>query len=155
MTLRKLLLTIAGALGLLGSFLPWYSFSFFGRYTVNAFQMSVLYIVLAILMILASIVAILLAVLKEEQIKKIVKVKDNVNLTMAVGIVMAVITAVAFIALKSESQGFGGSSWGIWLMAIASAATIVLSVLKRKELDKVVIKTATGTKSDTKKTTKK
>lgn len=157
MTLKKLLLVISGAVGILGSFLPWYkaSVSFFGysqSTSMNAFQMSALYIILAILMILASVAVILLAALDEKQIKKMVKIKDALKTTMIVGIVMAVITLIAFIAIQSEAKGFGGVSWGIWLMILASVATIVLSALKNKELDKVVAGKGSETKkSETKK----
>ena len=101
--------------------------------------MGALYIILAILMILASAATILLATIDEKKIKKMIKIKDALKTTMIMGIAMAVITLIAFIAIQSESQGMGGVSWGIWLMILASAATIVLSVMKNKELDKVVV----------------
>ena len=148
MTLRKLLLIIAGALGVLGSFLPWYSISvsFFGysqSTSANAFQMSALYIILAILMILCSAAVILLATLDEKKIKQMVKVKDIAKARMIVGIVMAVLTLIAFIAIQSETKGAGGVSWGIWMMILASAGTIVLSVLKNEALEKAVAGGAT------------
>lgn len=146
LTLKKLLLIIAGAIGVVAAFLPWYkiSVSFFGyssSTSANAFELGgILYKISAILAILAFVAVILSAVIDEKKIKKLVKIKDVAKTTMIVGIVMAAVTVINFIALQSESKniGAGGASWGIWLMAIASVATIVLSVLKNKELDKVI-----------------
>ena len=140
MTLRKLLLILSGTLAIVGSFLPWYKVSLFGySQSANAFQMTALYIVLAILTIVCGAVVIILSAMKEKQIKKMVKIKNASKITMFVGIAMAIIAAIAFIALKSESQGFGNVSWGIWFMLIAAAATICLPVLKAEQLEKVVL----------------
>ena len=74
---------------------------------------------------------------------------------MIVGIVMAAITVVAYIAMKGDSSGLGSSSWGIWLMAVAGVGTIVLSVIKNDALEKVVTGTKPAEKKAEKKTEKK
>ena len=158
MTLKRLLLIIAGAVAVLGSFLPWYKISMFGySQSSNAFQMGALYIILSILMIIAAAVVIVLSAVKEKQIQKIVKIKDAMKAVLIVGITMAVISMIAFIAIQSESKGFGGASWGIWLMILASAGTIVLAAMKVEQLDKVVIGEAEkpAKKAPTKKSSKK
>ena len=158
MTLKKLLLIIAGAIGLVGAFLPWYSFSisFMGyssSLSENAFGLGGwLYILLAILTMLASAALIVLATVPEKKIKSIVpKIKDLAKMPLILGIVMAASAVIAFIAIQSQAKGVGGVSWGVWMIGIAGAATIVLSVLKNKELDKVIA----GAKPATKKTEKK
>lgn len=158
MTLKKLLLIIAGAIGFLGSFLPWYSFSisFMGyssSTSANAFSLGGwLYVLLAILTMLASAALIVLATVPEKKIKSMVpKIKDLAKMPMILGIAMAAFAVIAFIAIQSQANGVGGVSWGVWLIGIAGAATIVLSVLKNKELDKVIA----GAKPATKKTEKK
>jgi len=157
MTLKKLLLTVAGALGVIGTFLPWWKISFLGiSQSANPFQMEkAIYVILAILMMVVSVVAILLSALPEKTIKGIVKVKDIMKVTMIVGIVMAAITVVAYIAMKGDSSGLGSSSWGIWLMAVAGVGTIVLSVIKNDALEKVVTGTKPAEKKAEKKTEKK
>ena len=158
MTLKKLLLIIAGSIGLVGAFLPWYSFSisFMGyssSLSENAFGLGGwLYILLAILTMLASAALIVLATVPEKKIKSIVpKIKDLAKMPLILGIVMAASAVIAFIAIQSQAKGVGGVSWGVWMIGIAGAATIVLSVLKNKELDKVIA----GAKPATKKTEKK
>ena len=156
MTLKKLLLIIAGALGVLGSFLPWYSVSFFGySQSANAFQMSALYIILAILFIVCSALVITLTAMGEKRIKKMIKIKDAMKITMFTGIAMAIIAAIAFIAIQSESQGLGNVSWGLWFMILASAGVIVLAAIKgNKSLDKVILGEAEKEDSSKKKTAK-
>ncbi len=171
MTLKKLLLTIAGAAGIIGCFLPWYgvSASFMGASmseSKNAFGVGGwLYVVLAILTIIASAALILVSVLPEKKIKSMVpKIKNLAKAPMILGIVMAASAVIAFIALLSngkDSLGLGsynsmisvnqGVCFGVYLIAIAGAATIVLSVLKNKELDKVIA----GAKPAAKKSEKK
>lgn len=157
LTLKKLLLIIAGAIGVVAAVLPWYKISvtFLGysqSTSANAFQLGgALYVISAILAIIAFVAVILGAVLDEKQIKKLLKIKDIAKTTMIIGIVMAAVTVINFIAIQSESKGLGGVTWGIYLLALASVATIVLSVLKNKELDKVI----TGAKPAAKKSEKK
>ena len=157
LTLKKLLLIISGVIGIVAAFLPWLtvSISFLGYSTstsANAFELGgILYKISAILAVLAFVAVILLSVLDEKQIKKLVKIKDIAKTTMIIGIVMAAITVINFIAIQGESKGLGSVSWGIWLLGLASVATIVLSVLKNKELDKVIA----GAKPAAKKAEKK
>ena len=162
MTLKKILLSLAGCLGILGTLLPWYKASIFGiTATSNAFSMGALYIILAIIIILCSAAVILLNVMKEKQIKNIIKIKfDLSKLPLFLGIAMVVAAVIAFIAIKSESQGFGGTSWGLWLIGLAGVAIIVLPFLKNiKQLDKVVLgqpeKTSETEKAEKKEATKK
>ena len=141
MTLKKLLLIVAGGVGILGALLPWYRASLFG-YTAssNAFQMGALYIILAILAILCSAATILINAMKEKQIKKLIKIKDFKKLSLIISIAMVVIVVIAFIAIQSESKGFGSPSWGIWLMALSGICAIVLTCLNNVEqLNKVVM----------------
>ena len=141
MTLKKLLLTIAGGLGVLGAILPWYRVSIFGvSVSSTAFQMGALYVILAILAILAGVALILLNVLNEKQIKGFIKLKKIDSLPLYVGIALAAIAVIAFIAVKVESSGLGGTSFGVWLIALAGVAGVVLPLLKGIEhLDKTVI----------------
>ena len=96
MSLKKLLLIITGAIGILGSFLPWYGISAsamgisFGE-SFNAFSLGGwLYKVLAILTILASVALILIAALPEKKIKSMIpKIKDLTKMPLILGIVMA------------------------------------------------------------------
>lgn len=169
MTLKKLLLTIAGGLGILGAFLPWYKASLLGfSMTANAFGLdSALYVILAILVILCSVAIILMNVLSEKQIKKFIKIKEPTkNLSrvlLGCGIALVAAAVIAFIALRSDSKGFGNVSWGVWLIGLAGVAVIVLPLLKNIEpLEKVIIgqpekteKTTKSDKSDKKETTKK
>lgn len=140
MTLKKLLLAIAGGVAVLGAFLPWLRVSLFGfSVSSNAFGIGgALYIILAILAILCGVVAILLNVLKEKQIKNIIKFKALDKMPLVIGIVLVAIAVIAFIALMSQAQGLGTVSWGVWLIGIAGIATVVLTFLKNKELDKVI-----------------
>lgn len=143
MTLKKILLAIAGCLGILGTLLPWYKASIFGiTASSNAFGMGALYVILAIVIILCSVAIILLNVLKEKQIKSVIKIKnfDLNKIPLFAGIAIVATAIIAFIAITSESKGFGGVSWGIWLIGLAGVAIIVLPFLKNvKQLDKVVL----------------
>ena len=141
MTLKKLLLTIAGGLGILGAVLPWYKISLFGiSVSSNAFQMGALYAILAILAILAGVALILLNVLKEKDIKKFIKFKKLEMLPLFIGIALAAVAVIAFIAIKIESSGVGGTSFGIWFLIIAGVAGVALPLLKNIDaLNKTVI----------------
>ena len=156
MTLKKLLLTIAGGVGVLGAFLPWVRVSLFGySATSMAFQMGALYIILALLAIVCSVAAILLNVMKEKQIKNIIKIKSLEKLPLFIGIALVAIAVIAFIAVMNESQGFGHASFGVWLIGIAGVCTIVLPFIKNKELDKVIFGQAEKTEKPAKKEVKK
>ena len=153
MTLKKLLLTIAGGLAILGAFLPWYKASIFGyTATSNAFQMGALYVILALIAILCAAAMLAVNLLKKEQINKVIKLKDFSKVTLISGIALVAIAVIAFIAIKSESSGFGSISWGIWFIGIGGICTIVLPYLKNiPALDKVVIGEATkSSKSESK-----
>ncbi len=141
MTLRKLLLTIAGGVAVLGSFLPWATVTFFVSVRANAFQMGEpLPIILAILALLCGAALVCLNVLKEKQIKDIVKIKNLEKLPLYLGIALAAIAVIAFIYVMVSGKGAASVSFGVWLIGIAGAATIILPLLKNiKELDKIVI----------------
>ena len=169
MTLKKLILTIAGCLGIIGVFVPWYRASLFGlSVTANAFGLdNPLYVILGLIAILCSVVIILLNVLKEKQIKKIIKnkafIKNLSKIMLGTGIALVAIAIISFIAIQNESKGFGGVSFGIWLIGLAGVAVIVLPFLKNVEiLEKVIIgqpeeaeKTEKSEKTEKKETTKK
>lgn len=145
MTLKKLLLAIAGAAAVLGSFLPWVtmSASVLGITVVsvstNAFGgISILCVILAIIAILCGAAAILLNVLQEKQIKKYIKIKNLEKFPLFIGIAMTAVAVIAFLNIMIESSWKATVSFGVWLIAIAGVATIVLSLIKNKELDKVV-----------------
>lgn len=156
MTLKKLLLAIAGGVAIIGSFLPWAAVTFFVSVRANAFQMGEpLPIILAILTILCGAVAILLNVLKDKQLKNIFKFKNAEKLPLFVGIALIAIAIIAFIYVKASTSGVANASFGVWLIGIAGIATVVLPLLKNvKELDKVVFGKAekpTAKKETTKK----
>lgn len=156
MTLKKLLLAIAGGVAIIGSFLPWAAVTFFVSVRVNAFQMGEpLPVILAILTILCGAVAILLNVLKDKQLKNIFKFKNAEKLPLFVSITLIAIAIIAFIYVKASTSGVANASFGVWLIGIAGIATVVLPLLKNvKELDKVVFGKAekpTAKKETTKK----
>ena len=137
MTLKKLILAIAGGVAVLGAFLPWAAVSFIITIRVGAFEsQDALTIILAILAIVCGVAGVLLNVLKEKQIKNLIKIKDTEKLPLFVGIALATIAIIAFIYISVRGTK---ASFGVWMIAIAAAATIVLSFLKNKELDKVVL----------------
>ncbi|MBR3270028.1 hypothetical protein IKG07_02145 [Candidatus Saccharibacteria bacterium] len=141
MTLKKLLLTIAGAIAVLGAFLPWAAVTFFISVRLNPFQMGEpLPIILAILTLVCGVASILLNVLKEKQIKNIIKIKNIEKLPLFAGIALVAIAVIAFIYVKASTSGVANASFGIWLIGLAGVATIVLPYLKNvKALDKVVL----------------
>lgn len=140
MTLKKLILAIAGGVAVIGSFLPWAAVTFFVSVRANAFQMGEpLPIILAILAILCGAAGILLNVLKEKQINNIIKIKNAEKLPLFVGIALIAIAIIAFIYVKASTNGVANASFGIWLIGVAGIVTVVLPFLKSiKELDKVV-----------------
>lgn len=157
MTLKKLLLAIAGGVAVLGAFLPWAAVTFFVSVRVNAFGMGEpLPIILAILTILCGAAAIVLNVLKEKDIKKFIKIKKTDQLPLFIGIALAVIAVIAFIYVKASTSGVANVSFGVWMIGIAGVATIVLPFLKNvKGLDKVIFGKAEKTeKKETKKSSK-
>lgn len=141
MTLKKLLLAIAGAAAVLGSFLPWLTVSLFGiSVSTNPFGgLGALYVILAIVAILSGVAAILLNTLQEKQIKNYIKIKNLEKLPLFIGIAMTAVAVIAFVSIMIEAKGMGTVSFGVWLIAIAGVATIVLNFIKNKELDKVVL----------------
>ena len=161
MTLKKLLLTIAGGVAILGAFLPWAAVTFFVSVRVNAFQMGeFLPVLLAILAIAAGVITILLNVLKEKQIKNIIKLKNNdkiiEKLPLFAGIALIAIAVIAFIYVKANSAGVANASFGIWIIGLAGVAVVVLPLLKNvKQLDKVVLGEAEKAEKAEKKSTTK
>ena len=152
MTLKKLLLIVAGGLGILGAVLPWYRVSFFGySATTNAFEMGMPYVLFAILAILVGVASILLMVLSEKQIKNIIKLKDLSKLPLFCGIAQLAIAVLSFIIATSQAHGVGNVSWGVWLMGLGGVAAIVIPFLKNvKQLDMEVIKTSSSAAKSTK-----
>lgn len=140
MTLKKLLLAIAGAVAVIGAFLPWAAVTFFISVRMNAFQMGEpLPIILAVLAIICGAAGILLNVLSEKQIKNIIKIKDYSKLPLFVGIALIAIAVIAFIYIKASTSGVANASFGVWMVGLAGVATAVLPFLNSiKELDKVV-----------------
>lgn len=157
MTLKKLLLIIAGGVAILGSFLPWAAVTFFVSVRANAFQMGdPLPIILAILALICGVATILLNVLSEKQIKDLIKVKNIEKLSLCVGIALVAIAVIAFIYVKANSSGVANASWGVWLIGLAGLATIVIPMLKNvKQLDKVIIGQPEKPEKTEKKTEKK
>lgn len=161
MTLKKLILAIAGGVAVLGAFLPWAAVTFFVSVRANAFQMGEpLPIILSILALICGVAAVLLNVLKEKQIKNLIKIKDTEKLPLFVGIALVVIAVIAFIYVKASTSGVANASFGIWMIGIAGVVTVVLPFLKSiKELDKVVFgqpeKAEKAEKKETKKETTK
>ena len=141
MTLKKLLLTIAGGVAILGSFLPWAAVTFFVSIRMNAFQMGdPLPIILALLALVCGVALVLLNVLKEKQIKNLIKIKNLDKMPLCIGITLVAIAVIAFIYVKANSSGVANASFGIWLIGLAGVAAIVIPLLKNvKQLDKVVI----------------
>ena len=124
MTLRKLLLAVAGGVAVLGSFLPWASVTFFVSIRANAFQMGEpLPIILAILALLCSAALICLNVLKEKQIKNIIKLKNLDKMPLYLGVALVAIAVIAFIYVTSNRAN---ASFGIWMIGLAGVVTIVL-----------------------------
>lgn len=140
MSLKNLLLAIAGGVAVLGSFLPWAAVTFFVAVRANAFQMGEpLPVILAILALLCGLCLILLNVLSEKQINNFVKIKKLDKMPLCIGITLAAIAVIAFIYVKASTSGVANISFGVWMIGIAGAATIVIPFLKNKELDKIVI----------------
>jgi len=140
MSLKKLLLAIAGGVAALGSFLPWAAVTFFVSVRANAFQMGEpLPIILAILALLCGVSSVLLNVLKEKQIKNIIKIKKLEKMPLFIGATLVAIAVIAFIYVKASTNGVANVSFGVWMIGVAGAATIVIPFLKNKELDKIVI----------------
>ena len=158
MTLKKLILAIAGGVAVLGAFLPWAAVNFIVSIRANAFQMGEpLPIILSILAILGGVAAVLLNVLSEKQIKNIIKIKNYEKLPLFVGIALIAIAVIAFIYIKASTSGVANASFGVWMVGIAGVVTAVLPFLKSiKELDKVVFgKPEKAEKTEKKETTKK
>ena len=161
MTLKKLILAIAGAVAVVGAFLPWAAVTFFVSVRANAFQMGEpLPIILAILAIICGAAGILLNVLKDKQIKNLIKIKNAEKLPLFVGVALIAIAVIAFIYVKASTSGVANASFGIWMIGIAGVITAVLPFLKSiKELDKVVFgkpeKAEKSEKPAKKETTKK
>lgn len=153
MTLKKLLLAIAGAVAVIGAFLPWAAVKFIVSIRANAFQMGEpLPIILAILAIVCGVAGVLLNVLSEKQIKNIIKIKNFEKLPLLVGIAFIAIAIIAFIYVKASTSGVANASFGIWMIGIAGVVTAVLPFLNSiKELDKVVF----GKPEEAEKTEKK
>lgn len=161
MTLKKLITAIAGCAAIVGAFLPWAAVNFFISVRVNAFQMAApLPIILAILAILCGAAVVLLNVMKEKQIKNIIKIKSLDKLPLCLSIALIAIAVVAFIYVKASTSGVANASFGIWLIGIAGVVTAILPFLKNvKQLDKVVFgqpeKAEKSEKPAKKETTKK
>lgn len=141
LTLRRLLSGVAGVLGIISLFLPWYKVTFFGNsLSANAFGGD--YTWIAILDLFAAALLLLLAVLPEKTIKsfnKMIVEKEKV-ISVVLGAVIAFLTLLAMIMYTSSSYGMGFVGFGWYFMMVAGVGAAVVNILKAKELEKVVVK---------------
>ena len=129
MTLKKLLFVIAGGLGVIGSFLPWIAVTYFISIRMNAFQAGeALLIILALLALVCGAALILLNVMKEKQIKNIIKFKGLDKMPLYIGIALAAIAVIAFIYIKANGGGISNASFGVWMIGIAGGNIGVLDI---------------------------
>lgn len=139
LTLKKLLSAIAGGLGIIALFLPWYKVSIFGTSaSTNAFGYNAW---IAVIVLIAAILLLLMALLPEKTLKSINKVivAKETMINVILSGVMAAFGFLAMILYTSQSYGMGSMGFGFWFMMIAGVGGIVVNVLKNKELNKVVI----------------
>lgn len=139
LTLKKLLSAIAGGLGIIALFLPWYKVSIFGTSaSTNAFGYNAW---IAVIVLIAAILLLLMALLPEKTLKSINKVivAKEMMINVILSGVMAAFGFLAMILYTSQSYGMGSMGFGFWFMMIAGVGGIVVNVLKNKELNKVVI----------------
>lgn len=152
-TLKKLLTLIAGALGVISTFLPWYKVSFWGTsVSTNAYGDRVW---IAIIVIIVAALLILMEALPEKTLKGINKaiIEKGTLIRIVLGGLMVGFGLLGMILYLSESYGMGQMSIGWFLMMVAGIGAIVLNAIKSKQLNKVVI--GEEKKSATKKTDKK
>lgn len=139
LTLKKLLSAIAGGLGIIALFLPWYKVSIFGTSaSTNAFGYNAW---IAVIVLIAAILLLLMALLPEKTLKSINKVivAKEMMINVILSGVMAAFGFLAMILYTSQSYGMGSMGFGFWFMMIAGVGGIVVNVLKNKELNKVVV----------------
>ncbi len=151
LTLKKLLTLIAGALGVISLFLPWYKVSFWGTsLSTNAFGD---YVWVAIINIILAAVIIAAVLLPEKVLKSMNKVlPEKVGLiTVIASGLFAVLALIGMIMYTSSSYGMGHMGFGWYASVVAGVAGVIINVLKVKELDKVVV----GAKPAAKKSEKK
>ena len=139
LTLKKLLTAIAGGLGIITLFLPWYKVAIFGTSaSTNAFGYNAW---IAVIILIAAILLLLMALLPEKTLKSINKVivAKEMMINVILSGVMAAFGFLAMILYTSQSYGMGSMGFGFWFMMIAGVGGIVVNVLKNKELNKVVV----------------
>ena len=137
-TLKKLLTLIAGALGVIAMFLPWYKVSFWGAsVSTNAFGNRAW---IAIIALLAAALVVLIEALPEKTLKSINKViiEKGKLIRIILGAVIAGFGLLGMVLYLGESYGMGQMGFGWYAAMIAGVGVIVLNVLKAKQLDKVV-----------------
>ncbi|MDO4889120.1 MAG: hypothetical protein Q4A25_00275 [Candidatus Saccharibacteria bacterium] len=142
-TLRKLINVIAAALGVVALFLPWYKVTFWGTsVSTNAFGNKAW---IAIIEIVALVLFILMELLPEKTVKSINKVlvEKAKIIKIALGGVTAAFGLLGMILYLSESYGMGQMGIGWFITMIAAVGVIVITVIKAKQLDKVVAGKAT------------
>ncbi len=142
-TLRKLINVIAAALGVVALFLPWYKVTFWGTsVSTNAFGNKAW---IAIIEIVALALFILMELLPEKTLKSINKVlvEKAKIIKIALGGVAAAFGLLGMILYLSESYGMGQMGIGWFITMIAAIGVIVITVIKAKQLDKVVAGKAT------------
>ncbi|MBQ7040480.1 hypothetical protein IJN73_00195 [Candidatus Saccharibacteria bacterium] len=139
LTLKKLLSAIAGGLGIIALFLPWYKVSIFGTSaSTNAFGYNAW---IAVIVLIAAILLLLMALLPEKTLKSINKVivAKEMMINVILSGVMAAFGFLAMILYTSQSYGMGSMGFGFWFMMIAGVGGVIVNALKNKELNKVVI----------------
>ena len=139
LTLKKLLSAIAGGLGIIALFLPWYKVSIFGTSaSTNAFGYNAW---ITVIVLIAAILLLLMALLPEKTLKSINKVivAKEMMINVILSGVMAAFGFLAMILYTSQSYGMGSMGFGFWFMMIAGVGGVIVNALKNKELNKVVI----------------
>ena len=139
LTLKKLLTAIAGGLGIITLFLPWYKVSIFGTSaSTNAFGYNAW---IAVIILIVAILLVLMALLPEKTLKSMNKVFVEKGQMIAI-VLSGLIAAFGFLAMilyTSQSYGMGSMGFGLWIIMIAGVGGVVVNALKNKELNKVVI----------------
>lgn len=141
LTLRKLLSGIAGVLGIISLFLPWYKVTFFGNsLSANAFGGD--YTWIAVINLIAAALLLLLVALPEKTLKSLNKmiVEKAKLISVILGAIIALLTLLAMIMYTSSSYGMGFVGFGWYFTMFAGIGAVVVNILKAKELEKVVVK---------------
>ncbi|MBQ9016671.1 hypothetical protein IJ103_00285 [Candidatus Saccharibacteria bacterium] len=140
LTLKKLLSAIAGGVGIITLFLPWFKVSIFGTSaSANAFGGD--YTWAAVINLIVAILLLVISLLPEKTLSSVNKTaaKKSNLITIILAGVMTALSFLVMIIYTSSSYGMGSMGLGFWIMIIVGVGAIVVNVLKNKELDKVVV----------------